>query len=190
MNQKFSPNEVIEILNGGTESEVDKVTAYLYRTYKPKVASYIFLQHGTYEEAKDIFQEVIITFLHQVWEKKFKAMSEKEMEGYFKGIAHHKWLKKKEADGRRRRREDTFLNEGHEESNAPPLERLLQKEDKQIAWQIFQKLDEICQKILIAFYVDGYSLEEIALRYELGSAEAVKLRKFRCVRKLREMLLP
>jgi RNA polymerase sigma factor (sigma-70 family) len=188
MNQYCTPENVVRLLKEGNPHEVNQATTCLYRMYKQKVASYIFQQGGSYQDAKDIFQDVIITFLHLVQENKFVAKSEKEMDGFFMTIARNKWLKKKESDERRYKREDLSLiqNEGIRQDT--PLENLLWHEEQSKAISIFNKLDDLCQKILLAFYIDKLSLEEIAIKFNLASEGAAKVKKFRCLKALRSLL--
>lgn len=188
MNQYLDPEKIVSILKEGNSQAVNEVTTHLYRKFKQKVASYVFQQGGSYQDAKDIFQDVIITFLHLVQDNKFVPQSEKEMEGYFIMIAKNKWLKKKESDGRRSIREMESLNQNVQSQAESPLDNLLWKEEQSKALQIFNKLDELCQKILLAFYIEKLSLEEIAVKFNLASEGAAKVKKFRCLQKLKAFM--
>lgn len=189
MSQTFNVHEILRIINHGDNRELDQVVTYLYRNFRAKVASQVFMERGTYEDGKDIFEETLITFLENCRTGTFTARSHRELEVYIKKIAHNKWLKHCESKNRRIEREQKYTKLSDGKDASTPLAIMVDDEDKNKAITIFKKLDEICQKILIAFYIDGLSLDEIAQKYELGTAEAVKLRKFRCVKKLRELLL-
>ena len=56
-----------------------------------------------------------------------------------------------------------------------PLDILMSEESQNEANRIFNKLDEMCRNILLAFYVDKLSLEEIAFKYNFTSVGAVKV---------------
>lgn len=190
MNQRYSPSEVVEILRNESQAEINNVTVFLYRTFKPLISSYIFKQGGNYDDAKDIFQEVIIIFFRQVRYFKFEAKSLKEMEGYFIQIANNKWLKKKEADGRRFKREQEYLKlkDVQMEENNQNLGNENEGEHKKIT-DILEQLGEPCKGILMAYYGEDLSIKEIASLFNLGSPDAVKVRKFRCLAKLKTLLL-
>lgn len=190
MNQRYSPNEVVNILRSNNATEINNVTIFLYRSFKPIIASYIFKQGGNYDDAKDIFQEVIIIFFRQVRHLKFEAKSLKEMEGYFIQIANNKWLKKKEADGRRFRREQEYLTQKNVYTQEATSSTLLENEEENsILPTILEKLGEPCRGILMAYYGEDLSMKDIAIRFNLGSPDAVKVRKFRCLEKLKTLLL-
>lgn len=195
MNQYLSPKEIIRILKEGNSREVNEATTFLYKLYRQKVAYHVYKNTGTPEQAEDILQEVMLKFLDLVQEEKFVLQSkddvlqaEREMEGYFMKIVYFKWLKFLEAEGRRRGRDGGSLNEEPTHKVDDPLEILMGKESQNEAQRIFSKLDEMCRNILLAFYVEELSFEEIALRYDSVSVGALKVRKFRCLEKLRGLL--
>jgi RNA polymerase sigma factor (sigma-70 family) len=195
MNQYINPKEIIRILKEGSSREVNEATTFLYKLYRQKVAYHVYKNTGTPEQAEDILQEVMLKFLDLVQEEKFVLQSkddvlqaEREMEGYFMKIVYFKWLKFLEAEGRRRGRDGGSLNEQSTHKVEDPLEILMGKESQNEAERIFSQLDEMCRNILLAFYVEELSFEEIALRYDSVSVGALKVRKFRCLEKLRGLL--
>lgn len=195
MNQYLIPKEIIRILKKGNSREVNEATTFLYKKYRQKVAYHVYKNTGTPEEAEDILQEVMLKFLDLVQEEKFVLQSkddvlqaEREMEGYFMKIVYFKWLKFLEAEGRRKGRDGGSLNEDPSPEVENPLEILLSQESQKEAKRIFSKLDEMCRNILLAFYVEEISLEEIAHRYNFTSVGALKVKKFRCLEKLRGFL--
>jgi len=57
--------------------------------------------------------------------------------------------------------------------------------EKEEFWKILDTLGDVCKLILRAYYQSGYSIEEIAEKYNLGSTNTVKVMKFRCIEKLK-----
>jgi RNA polymerase sigma factor (sigma-70 family) len=189
MNQHYKPYEIVEILRSDNHKKIEYVTTFLYHSFKPIVASYIYKQGGDYEDAKDIFQEVILIFFRQVRSSKFEAKSLKEMEGYFVSVAHHRWLKKKESDGRRSRREKEYLVQKDVLIDVKtPLTQMENNEESMYFSKTFEKLGEPCGSILLAYYGENLSIKEIATNLNIGNPEAIKVRKFRCLEKLKNLL--
>jgi RNA polymerase sigma factor (sigma-70 family) len=190
MKKHYEPSEVISILRGGNHHQIELVTIFLYRTLKPIVKSYINQQGGTYDDAKDIFQEVIIFFSRQVSTLKFEAKSLKEMESYFIKVAHYKWLKKKESDSRRSKRENDYLLENNilTEPKLSPTQ-IENDELSQEFSNLIEKLGERCKCILLAYYAENLSIKEIASMFDFGNPESIKVQKFRCLQKLKEQFL-
>ncbi len=186
--QNFEPHEVVEILRRKNHKEVELVTTFLYRLLRPLVISYILKHGGSRDEAKDIFQETILFFFRQVDSFKFEAKSKKEMEAYFLSIAHYRWLKKVESETRRNNREHEFFKERNASTAYLPLEQLENDEKRENFAKLLDKLGEPCKCILTAYYSDELSIKEIAEMLNIGNAEAVKVRKFRCLAKLKILL--
>ncbi|MGV3560268.1 RNA polymerase sigma factor [Larkinella arboricola] len=162
--------------------DVEQITRYLYKTYERPLKGYIRKMGGSSVDAEDIVQEVMIAFLRRVLSDTFEERQDTKLESYLIGIARRKWLKKMEGDHRRLERQYQFTKNAGT-PNTP--EQMVEEGDyRQWAWEQFQLLGEKCRLILTAFYRDELSLEKIAELYELGTAQAVKMRKFRCIQKL------
>ncbi len=185
----YTPSQVVSVLRSNVHTEIESVTTFLYTSFKPVVASYIFKQGGDYEDAKDIFQDVILIFFRQVYTLKFEPKSFKELEGYFIKIAHNKWLKKKQADERREQRENEYTNQ-HEtlKDTKTPQNQLENDENSNAFNEVLKKLGEPCRTILLAYYGEELSIKEIAAQLNIGNPEAMKVRKFRCLEKLKTLL--
>ena len=59
--KNYADSQVTEGIRSGRDFEL--VTRYLYKANYQKVHSYIIYNSGTAEDAQDIFQEVIVTFI-------------------------------------------------------------------------------------------------------------------------------
>lgn len=189
MKKHYEPSEVITILRGGNHHQIESVTIFLYNSFRPSVKSYIKKQGGDTDDANDIFQEVIVFFSRQACALKFEAKSLKEMEGYFIKVAHYKWLKKKESDSRRIKRENEFLHENEIviEPQLSPSQITTDELSQEFSHHI-EKLGERCKCILMAYYVENLSIKEISEMYDFGNSESVKVKKHRCIQKLKEQM--
>ena len=54
--------------------------------------------------------------------------------------------------------------------------------------RIFDLLNEGCKKVLLAFYFEGKTMDEIASYSNLGSAQAAKTKKLRCMKRLTNLI--
>jgi len=178
---KLLPTSVI-IAKLQRGEDVDGVTRYLYKTYGQIIQRYVQKHGCSADDADDILQEVMLTFLRQVRSERFEQRDNTDLGSYLIGITRRKWLKKIEGDSRRGEREERYA----QDTIAPetPDVTLADVDYQQWAWERFQQLGEVCRQILTAYYRDDLSLEEIAVRFNLGTVGAVKMRKFRCVQKL------
>lgn len=179
----LSTSTILAKLRNG--EEVESITRYLYKTYERPLKGYIRKMGGSSVDAEDILQEVMIAFLRRVLSHTFEERPDTKLESYLIGIARRKWLKKLEGDNRRQERQYQFVK-NCDLPNTP--EQIIEAVDYQKwAWEQFQQLGEKCRLILTAYYQEELPLEKIAALYELGTAQAVKMRKFRCIQKLLTM---
>ena len=54
--------------------------------------------------------------------------------------------------------------------------------------RIFDLLNEGCKRVLLAFYFEGKTMDEIASHANLGSAQAAKTKKLRCMKRLTNLI--
>ncbi|GAB3504467.1 hypothetical protein GCM10027341_34810 [Spirosoma knui] len=180
MSQLLPTSVIIAKLQRG--EDVDGITRYLYKNYGQTIKRYVQKRGCPADDADDILQEVMLTFLRQVRSERFEQRDNTDLGSYLIGITRRKWLKKLEGDGRRADREDRYA----QDTLAPETPDVIvdNADYQQWGWSRFQQLGEVCRQILTAYYRDELSLEEIAVRFDLGTVGAVKMRKFRCMQKL------
>lgn len=189
MKKSYEPYEIVQILKGNDKKKIELVTTHLYKIFRPIVKSYIKRQGGDDDDAKDILQEVTLFFFRQITISKFEARSQKEMETYFIRVTHYKWLKKKETDTRRSKREGEYLFENDSSTDMSlPSNHIQTDELSQEYMAAIEQLGERCKCILLAYYVENLSIKEISEMYDFGNSESVKVQKFRCLKKLKKQL--
>lgn len=74
-----------------------------------------------------------------------------------------------------------------ERSMVETEEEILSERQEQI-YSIVAKMDSPCKDVLFAFYWDGLSMDEIASRMSYKDATVAKSQKYRCVRKVADVL--
>lgn len=178
MKQSFTSTEVIVFLKEGRNVEV--ITEYLYDTVKGKIYAFVRKFGGSYQDGQDLIQDTLIAFLRNIREDRLPKESEIIVEPYLLGIAQNLW-KTKYKQGLQRDKRQGIFTEGFIEEEKSPIE-VMEKED---FWKIIDTLGDVCKLILRAYYQSGYSIEEIAEKYNLGNVNTVKVRKFRCIEKLK-----
>ena len=82
------------------------------------------------------------------------------------------------------------LREKGRDIDVPRLEDLLfdvSGRDERV-YDVVARMSSPCRDILFAFYWDRFSLEEIACQLEYKDAAVVKSQKYRCMRKVADLL--
>jgi len=154
-----------------------EVLRYVYKQYLPMVRYFIKRNHGTEEDAEDIFQEAIVAVCQRV--KKKSLTLDCAFKTYFYSVVRHMWLQHLE------RKKIHF--EFSDMDEFLMLEDKELYEDFQTKRAIFQRrfldLTELCRKVLL-MVVEGTSYEEIALILGYKGKQYAVKRKYECMKSL------
>ena len=185
----FTDQEIVEGLRQRNPALTEAIVTFLYHHCQPSVTWMVLQNSGSRPEADDLFQEVILAFLHNVWEGQFELRPSVAVKTYVCDVARLQWLRQLRSNGSRSRRENEF-GQTHNEPlpliDDGPFEG--EPDQTALAWRVFNRLDERCQLVLTAFYLDKKSLQQIAELFGYSSAEYAKLVKYRCLQNLKKLI--
>ena len=165
-------NEVFEQICGGDE----KALEYLYKKYYKMMTKIVLSNSGSEDEAKDIYQDALVVF----WQKATSGnlVLTSKMSTYIYSICLNLW--RKELDRKKR-----FANEEKDSSvygNEDKIER------EKIINECIQQLGETCKKVLMYYYFDGLSMQDIADKLGFANTNTAKTKKYKCKLKLDELV--
>lgn len=181
--KSYSDSELLMALQSRDNEE--EAIKYLYRSSFNMVSLYVKNNKGSNEDAEDIFQNVIITFIQIVKEKKFRG--ESSINTFIGSLARHAWLNELKRRGRAQLREEKFENET--ERIEPDISQyLITNEIKDRVQQLLDNIGETCKKILLAFYFDGLSMKEILQLLDYENEQVVRNKKYKCLKQLEQIL--
>ncbi len=153
----------------------------LYKDHYLKIRNMVNKNNGHDEDAEDLFQETIVTLLHNVSKPGFQLTA--TIGTYLYSIAYKKWL---------------YLLRQKKSINKSKLTMPIPQEIEEEEWNdlateqekklsnAFAKIGEDCQKVITAFYYDNKSLKEIAQIMDY-SLDFIKVKKHRCMKKLKNL---
>src|SRR5882757_1422093 len=75
-----------------TATDREKLFIVLYKSAFPSVARYVSKMGGSFDEAKDVFQDALVIYYEKSAENNFELKT--TAKAYLLGIAKHLWLKK------------------------------------------------------------------------------------------------
>ena len=155
---------------------------YIYKKFYPSVKTFIVLNSGNDDDAKDIFQESIIVIFRRLKDESFTITC--SFKTYIFSISKNLWLK--ELERRKIERNKIHYNEGFDTSDCDIDEPVsTAKFDRYKLYQThFLSLSKDCQKVLRLF-LDKVPLKEIASIMGYASEKYAKKRKYQC----KEMLI-
>ncbi|MBS1635059.1 MAG: sigma-70 family RNA polymerase sigma factor [Bacteroidetes bacterium] len=149
--------------------------------YFPVIRKFIVKNHGTRQEAEDIFQEGLIIFCRKALSEDFVLSS--RIDTYLYGVCRYLWLDELKKKNKMPLQE---TNTGHIASETPEYEADVH-EDQHVktAQQAVARLGEKCRALLELFYFKKRSLKEIAQELGFSSEKTAKNQKYRCIEKAR-----
>lgn len=149
----------------------------LYKSVFPSVAAFVSLRKGSFQDAKDIFQDALIIF----YEKSVVNSIHIETcnEAYLLGIAKHLWLRRCKQQHEIISLDDVESAMAIKEDDTPTVEtsKLL---------LFLERAGRKCMDLLSAFYYARQSMEEISNRFGYHTAHSATVQKFKCLEKIRD----
>jgi RNA polymerase sigma factor (sigma-70 family) len=156
----------------------DQTLEQIYAQTFPMVRHYVKEHGGTAEDAKDIFQEAMITFYEKTIHEQLILTS--SVSTYLMGICKNRWRQQLEKQARRTALNETLTDLIWEDS---------EPEDESSTRSLMtfvDQLGETCKSILVSFYYFGQRLEQVAAQHSYQNIRTATVQKFKCLERLRK----
>jgi RNA polymerase sigma factor (sigma-70 family) len=164
---------------------LDEAIRYIYHHYAHTISSLIINNSGNHQDAQDIFQETVVTFIETVKNNKFRG--ESSIKTFLVAIARNTWLNELKKRERSDLREEIYGKSSPVEE--PDVSHLIsEREVKQQFRDLLDKLGESCKKILILFYYENLSMKEMVDHLPYENEQVVRNKKYKCLQQLTGML--
>jgi len=179
--REYSDNELIGLIR--SEEAIDKPVKHLYENYFYLLSSYVEQNQGSREDAEDVFQEVVLTFIELVRQNKFRG--ESSVKTFLFAVNRNIWFNELKRRGRQSKRNEKFATAlPHTESGIDKM--ISGREARQQIFAIIESLGDICKKILLAFYYENLSMTDILTRLDYQNEQVVRNKKAKCMKSLEE----
>lgn len=177
---KGDPNE--QLLLKALANNDSKAAETIYRENFNMVLAFILNNNGSYDEARDIFQEAMIALYQKAKSDSFVLTS--QIKTYVYSICRRLWLKRLQQLGKTSNGIENFESiaveddlEIHERRNA----------ELGIMDRALNSLGEPCKSLLEAFYIEKKSMDVIALQFGYTNADNAKNQKYKCLMRLKKL---
>ncbi len=170
--------EILSLLKENKEKSSNRAFTAIYQQVFPMIKRLVFDSGGSEEQALDVFQDTSMIFYTNVTSDKYKSNS--TISTYLYSIARNQWfvqLKKEKRMPHGGAIEEMEISDIADEENTE-LETIKMVE------KFFKKLDDSCQQLLKMYYYQNKNMKQIMESFGLGSEQAAKTKKFRCMKKL------
>jgi len=101
---EYSDVELIELIR--SDEALNNPVKHLYEKYFYVLSSYIEQNQGSREDAEDIFQEVVLTFIELVRKNKFRG--ESSVKTFLFAVNRNIWFNELKKHGRQLKRNEKF----------------------------------------------------------------------------------
>lgn len=169
-------NELVAKLKAGERSAFRQ----LYQDCYQAASIYIMNKKGTASDVEDTFQEALLVLVKKLRDPSFKL--DVKPQTYLKAVLKKMWLYRL-----RGTKENVEFDQKFDiEIGDDILEKETLEKKHLIAAAAMDDMDEKCKQLLLAYYYKNESLGTIAKKMEY-TADFVKIKKGRCMKKLRKL---
>jgi RNA polymerase sigma factor (sigma-70 family) len=185
MNKKsrFSDSELVEAIS--EKHLLEQAILQLYEEHAEITRSFIMGKGGTEQDADDIFQETVVSFIDSVQKGKFRQ--ESGIRTFLVSISKHLWYNEIRRKQRAGNREKLFEADREPEEDGVS-EAIQDRELKNQLNRLLQELGESCKKILELFYYENLSMKEIVSHLHYENEQVVRNKKYKCLQQLTEKM--
>lgn len=181
--KNYTDAELLEALRSGRE--LNPVLKFLYRQHFEGLRVYIEQNNGSHQDAEDIFQEVLVSFIELVRLNKFRGDS--SVKTFLYSLNRHTWLNELKRRGRADKREAKY-EKSRDIVDLDTAHVIAGRESRKEVMDVVEKLGEVCRKILLAYYYDSRPMKEIVEIAGYDSEQVVRNKKYKCLKQLEQML--
>jgi RNA polymerase sigma factor (sigma-70 family) len=147
------------------------------------VQSFVLNNNGTYDDARDIFQEAMIVLYENAKLETFVLTC--QIKTYVYSICRRLWLKRLQHLNR-------FATQVESLEETIPVEEDLENQERRNAdFAIMERalgsLGEPCKSLLEAYYLQKKDMTDIAASFGYTNADNAKNQKYKCLMRLKKL---
>ncbi len=182
--KKLSNIALIERLTSTNPKDNEEALTYLYTSLYGKVQGFVLNNSGQKEEVKDLFQDPLLVFFKLA--KRGKVDQEMKAEAYIFSTCRNLWLKKLQ----QKKKQAPYSVEEMDVPIEDVLSPTFFTVDKtKLLSKVLAEIGKGCQAILLAFYYEQQSMEEITKQMDLSSIQVAKNKKYKCLKRLQKLVM-
>ncbi len=171
------------LLLKGLASNDSRAIETIYKDNFNMVQAFILNNNGSYDDARDIFQEAMITLYEKAQSESFVLTC--QIKTYVYSVCRRLWLKRLQQTGR-------YSNTLDNLDETVPVEEDLEIHEKRnaefaIMDRALNSLGEPCKSLLEAFYLQKQDMQQIAAAFGYTNADNAKNQKYKCLMRLKKL---
>lgn len=162
----------------------DQGLVMLYEANRKPIRAFITRNNGTEDDAEDALQEAVIILWERVRANRFEYSA--RLSTFIYATVRNLWLRRL-ARMRHESPADIESQAGQIE-DASSLDIMVESEEARIVHEALVTLGDPCKTLLILFYWEEKTMEQIAAALHFANAETAKAKKYQCKKALQKLL--
>ena len=159
----------------------------LYESNRRMVTTFVLRNSGTMDDAEDLLQEAVIVLWERVRAGRFEYSA--KLSTFIFATVQNMWRRRLY---RMKRETPSDMNEKMEIADTAGIsavEELMETEQAKNISAALVTLGEPCKTLLLLFYWEECSMDEIARKMSFANADTVKSKKYQCKKALEKILV-
>ncbi len=179
----FFLNDDVRILDMMKNGDEDALVT-IYKQNRKAITSLVARNNGSDDDAEDVLQESVIILWERVQSGRFEYTA--KLSTFLFAVAKNIWSRK--LAKKRRETPTEFDNDIVESDDASQLALMIESERSQKISAAMETLGDPCKTLLLLYYWEEKSQEEIAAQMGFANAATVKSKKYTCKKILAKIL--
>ena len=174
-------SRILNLMKEGDEEAL----VMLYESNRRMVTSFVARNSGTENDAEDLLQEAVIVLWERVRSGKFEYSA--KLSTFIFATVQNMWRRRLAKIKRETPTE--FDDTTFSQDDPSPLDELIEGERSKKIAAALVKLGDPCKALLVLFYWEEQSMDEIAKQMKFANADTVKSKKYQCKKALEKILV-
>jgi RNA polymerase sigma factor (sigma-70 family) len=162
----------------------DTALVTLYEANQRPITAYVMRNNGTQDDADDILQESLVVLWERLRAGRYEHTA--ALGTFLFATARNIWLRRL-AHQRREQPLDPIADDPSTDDPSP-LEQLMESEQVACVRNALDRLGEPCRSLLVQFYWEESSMEDIAHSLGFANAATAKSKKYQCKEQLKRLM--
>jgi RNA polymerase sigma factor (sigma-70 family) len=171
---------ILDLIRKGDEEAL----VMLYESNRKPIVAYVSRNSGTSDDAEDLLQESLVILWERVRRGKFEYKA--QLSTFIYATMKNLWSQR--LRGMKRLSSGEIDPNDHEDFSPSALDVLIESEHAAMVRDALDRIGGQCRKLLLLFYWEEMSMDEIASRLGFANADTAKAKKYQCKKALERAL--
>jgi RNA polymerase sigma factor (sigma-70 family) len=162
----------------------DDALVMIYQQNRKAIVSLVVKNNGSNDDAEDVLQDSVIILWERVRSGRFEYTA--KLSTFLFAIAKNVWSRKRARKHREMATE--FTDDVLESDDVSQLESMVESERSKTVASALDELGDPCKTLLLLYYWEEKSQEDIAAQMGFANAATVKSKKYTCKKMLEKIL--